>query len=152
MAGVGAALLSSLPFLALGSLLWLLLAGALSVTMYQRRVPTAVIRPAMGMRIGALAGLFAFGLTAILSAVLFATQGNQLRETMEEQLRASMAKAPDPRSAEMLQQFITKLGTPEGMATFFLWVMAFLAIVFIVFSAAGGALGASISARRRSMP
>ena len=63
-----------------------------------------------------------------------------------------MAKAPDPRSAEILQQFIAKLGTPEGMATFFLWVMAFLAIVFIVFSAAGGALGASISARRRSMP
>jgi len=151
MAGGGAALLSSLPFLALGSLLWLLLAGALSVSMYQRRVPTAVVRPGMGMRIGALAGAFAFGITAILSAVLFATEGNQLRETMEEQLRASMAKTPDPRSAEIIQHFIAKLGTPEGMATFFLWVMAFLAILFILFSAAGGALGASLSARRRSI-
>ena len=149
LAGVGAALLSSLPFLALGSLLWLLIAGALSVSMYQRRVPSAIVKPGMGMRIGALAGGFAFVITAILSTVLFATEGNQLRQMMEEQLRASMAKAPDPRSAEILQQFISKLGTPEGLATFFLWVMAFIAVLFILFSAAGGALGASVSARRR---
>ena len=149
LAGVGAALLSSLPFLALGSLLWLLIAGALTVSMYQRRVPTAVVRPAMGMRIGALAGVFAFVITAILSTVLFATEGNQLRQMMEEQLRASMAKAPDPRTAEILQQFIGKLNTPEGLATFFLWVMAFIAVIFILSSAAGGALGASMSARRR---
>jgi hypothetical protein len=151
LAGVGAALLSSLPFLALGSLLWLLLAGVLSVAMYQRRVPSAVVRPGMGMRIGALAGLFAFAVTAILSAVLFATEGNQLRQMLEEQLQASIAKAPDPKSAEILQQFIAKLGTPEGMATFFLWVMAFIAIIFLLFSAAGGALRASIVARRRRM-
>lgn len=149
LAGVGAALLSSLPFLALGSIIWLLIAGALAVSMYQRRVPSAIVRPGMGMRIGALAGLFAFVITAILSTVLFATEGSQLRQMMEEQLRASMAKAPDPRSAEILQQFIAKLGTPEGLATFFLWVMAFIAVIFILFSAAGGALGASFSARRR---
>jgi hypothetical protein len=105
----------------------------------------------MGMRIGALAGVFAFAVTAILSTVLFATEGNQLRQMMEEQLRASMAKAPDPRSAEMLQQVISKLNTPEGLATFFLWIMAFIAVIFILFSAAGGALRASMSARRRGM-
>jgi hypothetical protein len=103
----------------------------------------------MGMRIGALAGVFAFAITAILSTVLFATEGNQLRQVMEEQLRASMAKAPDPRSAEILQQFISKLNTPEGLATFFLWVMVFIAVIFVIFSAAGGALGASFAARRR---
>ena len=114
LAGVGAALLSSLPFLALGSLLWLLLAGACRLSMYQRRVPSAVVRPGMGMRIGALAGVFAFAVTAILSTVLFATEGNQLRQMMEEQLRASMAKAPDPAARRFLQQFIAKMGTPEG--------------------------------------
>lgn len=103
------------------------------------------------MRIGALAGLFAFVITAIMSTVLFATEGNQLRQLMEEQLRASMAKAPDPRSAEIMQQFIAKLGTPEGLATFFLWVMALIAVIFVIFSAAGGALSASMSARRRGM-
>ncbi len=151
LAGVGAALLSSLPFLALGSLLWMLLAGALSVSMYQRRVPSAVVRPGTGMRIGALAGVFAFVITAIMSTVLFATEGDQLRQLMEEQLRASMAKAPDPRTQEIMQQFMAKLATPEGLATFFLWVMALIAVVFVIFSAAGGALGASLSARRRGM-
>lgn len=149
LTGVGAALLSSLPFLALGSVLWLLLAGAVTVSTYQRRVPSAVVRATMGMRIGALAGVFAFAVTAILSTVLFATEGNELRQMMEEQLRASMAKAPDPRSAEILQQVISKLNTPEGLATFFLWIMAFIAVIFILFSAAGGALGTWFSARRR---
>lgn len=117
--------------------------------MYQRRVPAAVVRPGTGMRIGALAGAFAFVITAIMSTVLFATQGTQLRELMEEQLRASVAKAPDPRSQEIMQQFIAKLGTPEGMATFFLWVMLLIAVIFILFSALGGALRASMAARRR---
>ncbi len=149
LAGVGAALLSSLPFLALGSLLWLLLAGIMSVSIYQRRVPSAVIRPGMGMRIGALAGVFAFVITAITSTVLFATEGDQLRQMLGEQLRASIAKAPDPRSQEIMQQFISKLNTPEGLATFFLWVMALIAVIFVILSAAGGALRASLSARRR---
>jgi hypothetical protein len=151
LAGVGAALLSSLPFLALGSLLWLLIAGYMTVSIYQRRLPTAVVRPGMGMRIGALAGVFAFAITAIMSTVLFATEGDQLRQMMEEQLKASMAKAPDPRSAEIMQQFMAKLATPEGLATFFLWVLVLIAVIFVLFSAAGGALGASTSARRRGM-
>jgi len=151
LAGVGAALLSSLPFLALGSLLWLLLAGIMSVSMYQRRVPSAIVGPRMGMRIGALAGVFAFVITAITSTVLFATEGDQLRQMLGEQLRASIAKAPDPRSQEIMQQFISKLNTPEGLATFFLWVMALIAVVFVILSAAGGALGASLSARRRGI-
>lgn len=151
LAGVGAALLCSLPFVALGSLFWLLIAGALTVSMYQRRVPTAVVRPGMGMRIGALAGVFAFAITAVMSTVLFATEGDQLRQMMEEQLRSSMAKAPDPRSQEIMQQFLAKLATPEGLATFFLWVLVLIAVVFVLFSAAGGAIGASMSARRRGL-
>ena len=148
LAGAGAALLSSLPFLSFGCLLWLFLAGALTVSMYQRRVPGALIRPGMGMRIGALAGVFAFIITAIMSTVLFTTEGDQLRKVMQDQMRASMAKAPDPRSAEIMQQFINKLGTPEGLATMFLWILVVIAIVFLLFSAVGGALGASFSSRK----
>ncbi len=121
----------------------------MTVSMYQRRVPSAVVRPAMGMRIGALAGVFAFVITAVMSTVLFTTEGDQLRKAMQDQMRASMEKAPDPRSAEVIQQFINKLGTPEGLATVFLWVLVVIAVAFIIFSAAGGALGASLSSRRR---
>jgi len=149
LAGVGAALLSSLPFLAFGSILWLFLAGVMTVSMYRRRVPAAVIRPGTGMRIGALAGVFAFIITAIMSTVLFTTEGEQLRKLMQDQMRASMEKASDPRSAEVMQQFINKLGTPEGLATVFLWVLVVIAVVFVLFAAVGGALGASFSSRRQ---
>lgn len=151
LAGVGAALLSSLPFLALGSIVWMAVAGAISVSLYQRRVPTAIVRPGMGMRIGALAGVFAFAVTAIMSTVLFATEGTQLRDMMEEQMRTSIARSPDLRSQQIMEQLIAKLATPEGMATFFLWVLVLIAIVFILFAAVGGALGASMSTRRRGL-
>ena len=151
MAGVGAGVLSLVPFLALGSLIWMAIAGAISVAMYQRRVPAAMVRPGMGMRIGALAGAFAFAIIAVRSAVSFATEGNQLRDMLQEQMRASIARSPDPGSQQMLEQFLAKLTTPEGMATFFLWVLLLMAIVFILCAAVGGALRASISARRRGL-
>ncbi len=125
------------------------LAGALTVSMYQRRVPGTLIRPGMGMRIGALAGVFAFLVTAIMSTVLFSTEGDELRKLMQDQMRASMAKAPDPRSAEVMQQFINKMGTPAGLATVFLWVLVVIAVVFILFSAVGGALGATYASRKQ---
>lgn len=149
MAGAGAAVLSSLPILGFGCLIWLVGAGALAVYLYRKRVPEALVLPRMGMRIGALAGGIAFALNAIMSTLLFATEGDQVRKALEEQLQASMAKAPDPRTQEVLQQFIAKLNTPEGMATFFLWVLVAMAIVFVLFCAAGGALGASVRMRRR---
>jgi len=152
LTGVGAALLSSLPFLALGSFIWLTIAGAISVSMYQRRVPASVVRPGTGMRVGALSGVFAFAVTAILSTVLFATEGNELRQAFEEQMQVQIAKTPDPRSQEMMRQLIAKIGTPEGMATFFLWILVVIAVIFVLFSGLGGALGASRSARRRGLP
>jgi hypothetical protein len=147
LAGAGAALLSSLPILAFGCFLWLLGAGVVAVRIYQRRVP-GWITSGMGMRIGALAGGFAFALNALMSTILFATEGDQLRKMMEEQLQASMGKAPDPRTQQILQQFMQTLNTPEGMATFFIWVLVIIAVLFVIFCAAGGALGASMGRRR----
>jgi len=147
LAGAGAAVLSSLPVLAFGCLLWLLGAGALAVRLYQRRVP-GWVTPGMGMRIGALAGAFAFALNALMSTILFATEGDQLRKMMQEQLQASMGKAPDPRTVQVLQQFMQILNTPEGMATFFLWVLVVMVFIYVIFCAAGGALGVSLARRR----
>ena len=151
MAGAGAALLSSLPVVGFGCCLWLLSAGAISVYLYQRRLPGSLVAPATGMRIGALAGGVAFALNAVMSTLLFAREGDQVRAALEEQLKASMAKAPDPRTQEVLQQFMAKISTPDGMATFFLWVLVFMAIIFVLSCGAGGALGASMMARRRGL-
>jgi len=46
---------------------------------------------------------------------------------------------------------MANLNTPAGLATFFVLVLVLMAVVFVVFSAAGGALGASMFVRRRDM-
>ena len=144
-------MLSFIPFVSFGCCLWLLGGGAVAVFLYQRRVPGALVTPGMGMRIGALAGAFAFILNAVWSTLMFATAGDQVRKSMEEQMQASMAKSTDPQVQQMVQQFLARLNTPEGIATFFVSILLIIGIVFVLFCAAGGALGASISARRQNI-
>ena len=139
LAGAGAAVLSFLPVLSFGCFIWLFGAGVWTVAMHQRRVPTPPVTPGMGMRIGALAGAFAFIIIAITATVLFAIEGEQVRKVMEERL-------------EELPQFIAPLNTPGGLATMFLSVLVVLAVIFLAFSAVGGALTAAFSARRRGVP
>src|SRR5271166_781379 len=65
LAGAGAGILSVVPIVKLGCCLWLLGAGALVVVLYQRRTPGTLITPGMGMRLGALTGVFAFVVYAV---------------------------------------------------------------------------------------
>ena len=67
LAGLVAAVLSAAPVIGLGCCLWLLGAGALSVWLYQRRIPGAIVTPGMGMRIGAVSGAVGFVATTIWS-------------------------------------------------------------------------------------
>jgi hypothetical protein len=43
------------------------------------------------------------------------------------------------------------LNTPQGLATFLVLCLIIMAVAFVVFSAAGGALGASMFSRRRDL-
>lgn len=145
IAGAGAGLLSAIPILSLGCCLWLLGAGALSVGLYQRQVPGTMVTPSMGMRVGALAGVFGFLLNAVMSTLSFVfLRSANFRSLMQDQMRRTMERSPDPQAEKILQQFMDYLGTPQGMATFFVAVLAALAVGFVVFTAAGGALGASM--------
>ena len=149
LAGLIAAVLSAAPALGLGCCLWLLGAGALSVWMYQRRAPGAIVSPGMGMRLGALSGVTGFVVTTVWSVFRFTRDSAEFRAAMQEQMEKSLAAQPDPRAQDIMRQFMTTLNTPEGLAIFFVLVMVLMAVVFLVFSAAGGALGASMFARRR---
>ena len=151
LSGLIAAVLSAAPILGLGCCLWLLGAGALSVWLYQRRVPGAVVTPGMGMRMGALSGAIGFVVTTIWSVFRFARDNAEFRTAMQEQMEKSLAAQSDPRAQDVMRQFMNTLNTPQGLATFFVLVMVLMAIVFVVFSAAGGALGASMFARRRDL-
>jgi len=146
LCGVGAAVLSAVPFISVGCCLWVLGAGALSVSLYQKRLPGALITPGMGMKLGALTGVFAFVVYAIVSTISFVTlrsTGN-FRKVMQEQMQRQMASNPDPKVQAMMEQMLDWISSPQGAATLIVLVLLMMAVMFLVFSAAGGALGASM--------
>ena len=151
LAGILAGILCDLPFLSYGFLLWLLGAGGLAVSTYARRVPGVLVTSGMGLRIGALAGFFAFLLNAIGTTLMFTVEGDTVRKMLQEQIEASIAKSPDPKAQQILQEFVARLSTPEGMATFFVLLLLVLGVLFALFAAAGGALGASLSRQKGNL-
>lgn len=151
LSGLGAAVLTAIPIVGFGCCLWLLGAGALSVWLYQRRVPGSLVTPGMGMRIGAAAGAIGYLATTIWSVLSFASNSQEFRAAMQAQIDKSLANNPDPRAQEIMRQFVGNLNTPQGLATFFVLILVIMAVVFVIFSAAGGALGASMFGRRRDL-
>lgn len=151
LCGVGAAILTAIPVVSVGCCLWMLGAGALAVSLYRRRVPDTLITPGMGMKIGALTGLFGWLLNAVVTALSFVvgrTSGD-MRQIMEEQMKKQLAGSPDPKMQQAVQQIVNWISTPQGMATMIVLVLVFMGVVFLFVTAAGGALGASMSGRRR---
>ncbi len=151
LSGVGAAVLTAIPFVSIGCLLWMLGAGAASVALYRRQVPGAQITPGMGMKLGALAGVFGFvvnGVVSTISLVLLHNGGNFRRE-MEEQMQKQMANAGDPKVQQMMQNMVDWMSTPQGAATMIVLVLLIFGAVFVMLTAAGGALGASMLGQRR---
>ena len=151
LSGLIAAVLTAVPVVSLGCCLWLLGAGALSVSLYQRRVPAAFVTPGMGMRIGAVSGVVGFVATTFWMVFRFAKDNQEFRTALQEQMDKSIASNPDPRAQDIMRHFMNTLNTPQGLATFFVLILLVMAIAFVAFSAAGGALGAAMFARRRDL-
>jgi hypothetical protein len=151
LTGLIAAILSTIPIVGWGCCLWLIGTGAAAVGLYQRRIPGVHVTPGMGLRIGAVSGFVAYAASTIWSVFRFTRDSDEFRRVLAEQVEKSMASNPDPRAQDIMRQFMNNLSTPEGLATFFVMILVIMAIVFVIFSAAGGALGASIFARRRNL-
>ncbi len=96
LAGALLALAWVVPFL--GFLLWLLAGGTLGVMIYRRRVPGAALTPRLGARIGAVTGLFGFGVFAVvLGLELLATRGSgRLRQMLQQVIQETAARNPGP--------------------------------------------------------
>ncbi len=126
-------------------------AGALTVTLYQKQVSDTLITPGMGMKVGALAGVFGFLVNAVVTTVSFVAfrSNGDFRHAMQEQMDKQLASNPDPKVQEMMQHMIDWISTPQGAAAMMVLVLLVLAVVFLLFTAAGGALGASLTGRRR---
>ena len=153
LGGVGAAVLTAIPIVSIGCCLWMLGAGVLAVVMYRKQVPGVVITPGMGMKIGALAGVCGFMLNAVLTMASFALfrSNSDFRGAMQEQMQKQMANNPDPKAQQIVQHFMDWMSSPQGMATFVVLILLVMGVVFIVITAAGGALGASMSGSRREL-
>jgi hypothetical protein len=150
LSGLAASVLTAIPLVSLGFLFWMIGAGALSVSLYRRHVPGMPLTSGMGMKIGALAGLFAFLANAIVTVSAFVVLRNSgnLRAALDEQMRKQLAGNADPKVQQMMQNMLDFMSTPQGAVTLIAFVLAIMGVIFVVLTAAGGAIAASIGQRR----
>jgi hypothetical protein len=132
----------------LGFLLWLIVGGVLGITMYRRRVPQATLTPGLGARIGAVTGLFGFGVFAVLfgSELLLSRGSGGFRQMLQQMVEQAAARNTDPRAQQAIQQMMT----PAGLALLVTIVLVLFLAAFLALSSVGGALGAWLLGKRPS--
>src|SRR5438067_159144 len=133
-----------LPTLAPFAILWMLLAGALSATLYQRRAGRATVGE--GARLGITTGFFAFAIVTVLSGAsaalaLAILSPAEIRAALQAQLTRALANNPDPAVRQALEQMLT----PHGI------VLAFVSLFIglIVLCGLGGMLAGLFGMRWR---
>ncbi len=129
------------PFVAM------LVMGFLAVLLYQQSRPGAPLKTAIGIRLGALSGLFASGFMTLLMVLgtLIPDVRDKLHEKTIEYFQQAAATQPDnPQIRALLEQ----LKTPEGYMAIMIALGVLLLALSIVLGSVGGALGATILGRR----
>ena len=142
------------PYLGLPSLLLLFGASFLTVGLYRRRLPAAVMTAGVGARLGLSTGvLLMAGLAIALSAVLLLARYRshtmdafdaQWRSQVTELLDRTRATSPVPPEAERQMQ------TPEFRAGSMLAGLVLLGGFLVVISAGSGAFAGSIAMQPRA--
>ncbi|MGH9601807.1 MAG: hypothetical protein ACRD24_05405 [Terriglobales bacterium] len=143
LAGFGMAIVSSLPVVGVLCCLWALAGGAAAVALYCWRTRQTVTT-GMGARLGAAAGVAGFVPFALIFVGRLAFKGKELREAMRKGMEQAIANNPDPKAAEVAQWF----ATPGGTAMLITMMMVLFLLAFLVFSTAGGAIGAALFGQR----
>ena len=143
LAGVIAAVLMFFPLGAYG--LGMLAAGAFAAVFYRRRAPYANLTAPAGAWLGALSGMIGFGIFVVFVAVVTLFSGTQrLRSILLEAVAQSAARTSDPQTLQTFEYFKTS----PGLAVILVLGLIFLFLLFTLFSALGGALGAAWLHRR----
>ena len=132
-------LLSSVPLVGVLCCLWALAGGATAVGLYRMRTRQS-ITAGMGARLGAATGLLGFVPFASIFVGRMLFKGRDFREAMRKGMEQAMANNPDPKAAEVAQWF----ATPEGATMLIIVMLLFFLLAFLIFSTAGGAIGASL--------
>ncbi len=145
-AGIIAGVVSFLPYIGLGFFLWVLVAGAWSVSLYRKRAPLVETSGGIGWRLGALTGLIAcavyLGFYGV--AIAFFRVGPELRDALLKSFADAAARSATPQS----QQVLDFVQTPSGFATVVTLMVVFFVVIFLLFGGVGGAIGAATSRGR----
>ena len=142
MAGL-AAMLSWLPFINLGFVIWWLAAGFCSVYLYRRRTGQ-LLSLRNGVRLGWITGVLTFVVMTVLftaSVIPAAVSSGGLGALYQEQLRNM------PVHDANMEQAIRMFQSPGGLATILVFTLALFFGFITVLCTAGGALGAKIVGR-----
>jgi hypothetical protein len=121
-------------------------AGFLAVVLYRRRTVGAFVKASTGAQVGAVSGLFSFGMGAIIEAVAVSLfrSGGQIRSKMLEAIQQAASRTTDPQAQQVFDYF----KSPAGMAVMMIFVIVFALISFILLGGIGGALGGVFFGRR----
>jgi hypothetical protein len=111
------------------------LAGMVSVWMYRRWRPHAILTPGLGARLGALTGAIGGIYASVFFGISAAFSGGQLRHQLYEQLQQTAARSSNPEAQQMIQRFMT----PEGFVLMIVFIIIFLFAFYIFFATVGGA-------------
>ncbi|HEX3740017.1 MAG TPA: zinc ribbon domain-containing protein [Terriglobales bacterium] len=132
-----------------GFVLALPLGGVVSVLLYRRLSSGIEPSPRTGFRLGALSGLFVFGLLMVLIAAGTLARHNEgeLHEQVVKIVQQAQARNPDPQARQAFEYFLT----PQGMTFMMIVGFIFLCVLFVLLSGVGGAVSASLL-RRKAPP
>jgi len=145
VAGVAAALFCLVPLLGFLFFVWMLAGGALCVSLYRNRTH-ALITPGIGARLGAVSGIFAFAVFAIVQSLqMLLVRGEELRTAMRQSIQDAAARNPDPN----MQQLVQRMLTPEGLAVVIALTLMLFFAGFVALGSLGGALWASRGVREK---
>lgn len=148
IAGGVAGAISATPVLSIGCCLWVLAAGAVAVLFYKSRAAISV-PTGMGARLGAVTGMVASLTSSALSVLSILLMGSgKMRETMRHTMEQSASGNADPNAQAMIHRMMEFMTSPGGFALIMTVGFAINFLALMAFSAAGGALGASLFGKR----
>jgi hypothetical protein len=99
-----------------------------------------------GFRLGAISGLFVFGLLmiAIAAETLVLHTEADTRAQVIQVIQQAQARNPDPQAKQAIEYFMT----PQGMAVMMIVGFIFMVILFVLLAGVGGTISASLLRRK----
>ncbi len=135
-----------LMFVGVNPFMGALPAGFLAVALARRRNLGIPVRAGTGAKLGAITGLFLFGISTILGmlAVALLHKGAEMRSKMMETIQQAAVRYPGPD----VQPFLDFAKSPDGFTFILLASLIISLLALIVLGSLGGALGAALLGRR----